>query len=80
MRIENVDRENMRVVATFTSDDLVNLRNSLYRTINDKSSIAIKRLYAEIITASALCQYGNIDDFDFNIIAKNRTNRESKYK
>lgn len=58
------------VTVTFNSTELVDICNSLYRDKDRNNETNI--LYADLMMVRDLSQYGNIDDFSFTEIMKQR--------
>ena len=86
MKIENISKSNEQVTMTLNKDELVLLCNTMYcveKAGDDDAKREAKRelfhkVYADLIIAKDLCQYGHIDDFDFKLIVNER-NFPSKY-
>lgn len=72
MNILSVSRKENEAVVKLSSDELVKLSNVLYHAPDcDKNDIYYK-LYGDVMLARDLSQYGHIDGFCFERIAKCR--------
>lgn len=79
MNIQNISKENKKVIVELSSGELVKLCNTLYKTEENKDDLYYK-LYSELMIARDLCQYGHIDNFSLSGIVKARNNCDSGLK
>lgn len=76
MKIENISKSNEQVTMTLNKDELVLLCNTMYyaekASVDEVKRELFHKVYADLIIAKDLCQYGHIDDFDFKLIMNER--------
>lgn len=72
MNILNISKEDKEVVVTLDADELVRLCNVLYAQEKYDDNLHYT-LYGNLMMARDLCQYGHIDGFCFERIAKCRS-------
>lgn len=90
MNIQSISKEKREVTVRLDTDELVMLGNVMYlasKHINqmnpsDTKSTNVHKeklasLYADIILARDLCQYGHLDNFSLSHIVRNRNLGES---
>ena len=73
MNIISVSKEKREAVVLLNSTELVALCNALYRvTKDDKPNVTAHQLCADLIIASDLSRYGNLDGFSMERIMHHR--------
>lgn len=72
MNIKSISKKDKEVIVSLSSDELVKLGNVLYNAKEEDKNRLYYKLYGEIIIARDLSQYGQIDGFSFERIAKCR--------
>lgn len=83
MNIQSISKEKREVTVCLNADELVMLGNIMHlastHATQTKPSNTEKMasLYADIILARDLCQYGHLDNFSLSCIVKNRNLGES---
>lgn len=83
MNIQSISKEKREVIVRLDADELVMLGNIMHLAFTHnnqtKPSNAEKlaSLYADIILARDLCQYGHLDNFSLSSIVRNRNLGES---
>ena len=79
MNINSISKENSESVITLTSSELVTLCNVLYeKTVGESASKTALKLYADLMIARDLSQYGHIDAFCLERIIKCRERINNK--
>lgn len=76
MNIENISKSAGQVTMTLDKDELVMLCNIMYHAANtgedETKRELFHKVYADLITAKDLCQYGHIDNFSLGCIMRER--------
>lgn len=73
MNILEMSKTKNTATVKLTSDDLVKICNAMGEYMSNKdTSPEFKHLYADLMRARDLSQYGHIDDFCLNQILKTR--------
>lgn len=72
MNILNVSKSDNEAIIRLDSSELVRLCNVLYKSQEDYNDNLHYKLYGDLMIARDLSQYGHIDGFCFNSIAKCR--------
>lgn len=75
MNIQNISKKDQKVLLRLDSSELICLCNALYAYIDtegSKTNQTYHRLYADLMVARDLSQYGHLDDFSFNCITEQR--------
>lgn len=84
MNIKNISKNDGQVVMTLNKDELTVICNTMYyheKAGGDEAKRELfHRVYADLILAKDLCQYGHIDDFSFSCITRERKNWVNKYE
>lgn len=83
MNIQSISKEKREVTVCLNADELVMLGNIMHLASthanqkNPSNTEKLASLYADIILARDLCQYGHLDNFSLSRIVKNRNLGES---
>lgn len=83
MNIQSISKEKREVTVCLNADELVMLGNIMHLTSthanqkNPSNTEKLASLYADIILARDLCQYGHLDNFSLSSIVRNRNLGES---
>lgn len=72
MNIQNISKKDREVTVTLSADELVKICNVLYGTKDENKNELYFKLYYEMMIARDMCQYGHIDDFCLEHIARAR--------
>lgn len=73
MKLLNLSKEKKNVTVELSADELVLLCNCMYRVdMQNNLTNYGHNLYADMMAARDLCQYGHVDDFCFGQIQKHR--------
>ena len=79
MNIQSISKEKSEAIVTLTSSELVTLCNVLYeKTVGEDASKTALKLYADLMIARDLSQYGHIDAFCLECIIKCRERINNK--
>lgn len=84
MNIQSISKKDKEIVAILDADDLVSLENVMYQVTKCQNNGDLRlnetfyRLYANVMLARNLCQYGHLDDFSFEHIEKAREKAKEK--
>lgn len=74
MNIQTISKEEKKVMAELTADDLVIICNALYAQLGEKKyKDNFMHLYSDMMMARDLCQYGHVDNFCLHNIVKCRS-------
>lgn len=83
MNIQSISKEKREVTVRLDADELVMLGNIMHlasthaNQTKPSNTEKLASLYADIILARDLCQYGHLDDFSLSNIVRNRNLGES---
>lgn len=72
MNILNLSKKDSEAIVRLSSDELVKLANVLYYAPDSEKNDIYYKLYGDVMLARDLSQYGHIDGFCFERIAKCR--------
>lgn len=73
MNIQNISKEQKKVIVELSADDLITICNALYsQREEEKDSAIFLQLYSDMMMARDLCQYGHVDNFCLHNIVKCR--------
>lgn len=83
MNIQSISKEKREVTVCLNADELVMLGNIMHlastqaNQTKPSNTEKLASLYADIILARDLCQYGHLDNFSLSRIVRNRNLGES---
>lgn len=72
MNIFSISKTKREVTLSLSSDELVKICNALYKTPEELRNNLHHKLYADMMIARELSQYGHIDDFCLDRIVEER--------
>lgn len=76
MKIQNISKPDAEIIVTMSTSDTICLCNAIYKAINEnygcESDTRLQELYADLMLARDLSQYGHLDTHSFNCIAEAR--------
>ena len=78
MNIQKISKKKREAIVSLSADELVKICNALYGAEDSHKNELYYRLYSDMTIARDLCQYGHIDDFCLEQIAKAREKAREK--